>query len=82
MLQHFFFFNSLSSNKSFLACRTNTDSSIRQYKDLDSDHNSLLSLKISSNLEILVNWYNATPANYNKPEKLLHLNIMTLINWG
>ena len=42
--------NSLSSNKKFLA----TDNII-QWKDLENDHASSLSLKPSSNLELLVN---------------------------
>ena len=62
-------FNSLSSNKKFLACCTNTDSNIIQWKDLENDHASSLSLKPSSNLELLVNQFsNATPENSNDPE--------------
>ena len=64
-------FNSLSSNKNFLACCTNTDSNITQWKDLENDHNSSLSLKPISNLELLVNQFNnATPENSNDPEKI------------
>ena len=37
-------FNSLSINKNFLACYTNTDSDIRQWKDLENDHSSSLTL--------------------------------------
>ena len=48
-------FNSISSNKNFLACSTNTDSNITQWKDLENDHNSSISLKPSSKLELLVN---------------------------
>ena len=71
-------FNSLSSNKNFLACCTNTDSNITQWKDLENDHNSSLSLKPSLNLELLVNQFNnATPENSNDPEKFVHFNIMT-----
>ena len=63
-------FNSLSSKK-FLACYTNTDSNIIQWKDLENDHASSLSLKPSSNLELLVNQFsNATPENSNDPEKI------------
>ena len=51
-------FISLSSNKNFLACCTNTDSNITQWKDLENDHNGSLSLKSSSNLELLVNQFN------------------------
>ena len=59
-----FLFNSLSSNKNFLVCCTNTDSNI-------THHNSSLSLKPSSNLEFLVNQFNnATPENSNDPEKI------------
>ena len=44
------------------------------------DHDSSLLLKPSSNLELLVNQFNnATPENGNDPEKLFHLNIMTLM---
>ena len=64
-------FNSNSSNKNFLACCANTDSNITQEKDLENDHNSSLSLKPSSNLELLVNQFNnATPENSNDPEKM------------
>ena len=64
-------FNSLSSNKNFLACCTNTDSNITQWKDLENDRNSSLSLKPSSNLEFLVNQFNnATPENSNDYEKI------------
>ena len=75
-------FSSPSSNKNSLACCTNTDSNITQQKDLENDHNSSLSLKSSSNLELLVNQFNnATPENGNDPEKMTlpHPNIMTLM---
>ena len=39
--------------------------------DLENNHNSSLSLKTSSNLELLVNQFNnATPENSNDPEKV------------
>ena len=66
-------FNSLPSNKNFLSCCTNTDSSITNTlcKDLENDHNSSLSLKPSSKIEFLVNQFsNATPENGNDPEKI------------
>ena len=64
-------FNSLSSRKNFVACCTNTDNNTTQWIDLENDHNSLLSLKPSSNLELLVNQLNnATPENDNDPEKV------------
>ena len=73
-------FNFLSSNKNFLACCTNTDSNITQWKNLENDNDSSSLLKPSSNLELLVNQFNnATPENGNDPEKLLHLNIMTFM---
>ena len=73
-------FNSLSSNKNFLACCANTDSNITQWKDLENDHDSSLPLK-PSNLELLVNQFNnATPENGNDHEKLLYLNIMIYID--
>ena len=63
-------FNSLSSNKNFLHCCTNTDNNSTHWIDLENDHNSSLSLKPSSNLELLVNQFNnATPENSNDPEK-------------
>ena len=66
-----FLFNSLSSNKKFLACCTNTDSNIIQWKDLENDHASSLSLTPSSNLELLVNLFsNTTPENSNDPENI------------
>ena len=62
--------SSLSSNKNFLACCTNTDNNIIQWRDLEHNHDSSLSLK-SSNLELLVNQFsNATPENSNDPEKI------------
>ena len=62
-------FNSPSSNKKCLPCCTNTDSNIIQRKDPENDHASSLSLKPSSNLELLVNQFsNATPEN--DPEKI------------
>ena len=64
-------FISLCSNKNFLACCTNIDSNIAQWKDLENDHDSSLLLKPSSNLELLVNQFNnATPENGNDPEKI------------
>ena len=64
-------FNSLSSNKNVLACCTNTDNNTTQWIDLENDHNSSLSLKTYSNLEILVNQFNnATPETSNDPEKV------------
>ena len=47
---------------------------ITQRKDLENDRNSTLSLKPSSNLELLVNLFNkATRENGNDPERLLDL---------
>ena len=55
-------FNSLSSNRNFLACCTNTDSNITQWKDVENEHDNSLFLKLSANLELLVNQFNnATP---------------------
>ena len=64
-------FNSLKSNKTFLACCTSTDNSI-QWKDLENDHASSFPLKPSSNLELLIvnQFNNATPENSNNPEKI------------
>ena len=65
-------FNSLLSNKNFFSCCTNTDNNNNtHWIDLENDHNSSLSLKPSSNLELLVNQFNnATPENSNDPEKV------------
>ena len=64
-------FNTLSSNKNFLACCTNTNNNSTHWIDLENDHNSSLSLKPSSNLQLLVNQFNsATPENSNDPEKV------------
>ena len=65
-------FNSLSSNKNFLACCTNTGSNIIQWKVLENDHASSLSLKTSLNLEPLVvnQFSNATPEDSNDPEQI------------
>ena len=63
-------FNSLSSNKNFFDCCTNTDNSSTDWIDLENDHNSSLSLKPSSDLELLVNQFNnVTPQNSNDPDK-------------
>ena len=63
-------FNSLSSNKNFLACCTNTGNNTTQWIDLENDPISSLSLK-PSNLELLVNQFiNAIPENNNDPEKI------------
>ena len=57
-------------NKNFLACCTSTDNNI-QWNDLENDNDNSLSLKPSSNLELLVNQFNnATPENSNDPEKI------------
>ena len=50
-------FNSLSSNKNFLACCTSTDNNM-QWNDLENDHDGSLSLKPSSNLEVSINQFN------------------------
>ena len=64
-------FNSLSSNKTLLVCCTSTVSNIIQWKDIENDHASSLSLKPSPNLQLLVNQFNnATPENRNYPEKI------------
>ena len=70
MLQHNFS-SSLSSNKTFLDCCMNPDDNSTHWIDLENDHNSSLSLKSSSNLELLVNQFNnATPENSNDLEKV------------
>ena len=64
-------FNSLSSNKIFLACCTNTDNNSTHWIDLENDHNSSLSLKPSWNLELLVSQFNnAATENSNDSEKV------------
>ena len=64
--------NSLSSNRNFLACCSNTDNNITQWKDLENDHGSSLLLKPSSNLELLVNQFNnVTPENGSDHEKIV-----------
>ena len=63
--------NSWSSIKNIQACCTSTDSNTIQWKDLENDHGSSLSLKPFSNLELLVNQFNiATSENSNDPEKI------------
>ena len=53
-----------------MACCTSTDNNI-QWNDLENDHDSSLSLKPTSNLELLINPFNsATPENSNDPEKI------------
>ena len=66
-----FSFNSLSSNKNFLSCCRNIDNNTTQWIDLENDHNSLLLIKSSSNIELIVNQFNnATPENSNDPKKV------------
>ena len=66
-----FSFSSLSSSKNILACCTDTDSNITQWKDLENDLDSSLLLKLFSNLDLLVNQFNnATPKNGNDPERI------------
>ena len=68
MLQRSFSFNSLSSDKIFLACCTNTGSNIMQWKGLRSAQNSSLLLKV---LELLIcQFNNAIPENSNDAEKI------------
>ena len=63
--------NFLSCDKNFLACCTNTDSSIMQWKELKSAQNSSLLLKPTPNLELLVNQFNnAIPENNNDSENI------------
>ena len=63
-------FNSLLSNKNFLACCTSTDNNI-QWNDLENDYDGSLSLKPSSNIEVLINQFNnATPEISNDAEKI------------
>ena len=72
MLQHNFSFQLLSTLKTlFLACRNSTDNNITEWKNLENDHNSSLSLKPSSNLKLLVDQFsNATPEDSNDSEKI------------
>ena len=67
-------FNSLSSNKNFLACcsSADSDSNFRQLKKLENDHNSSLLLKLSPNKTV-----NKTVNNLNKTVLPLK-RIMTL----
>ena len=70
-------FNTLSRNKNFLACCSNTDNNITEQRDLEYDHDSSLSLT-PSNLELLVNQFNkATQKTVMTLKKFLHPNIMT-----
>ena len=64
-------FDSLLSNKNFHSCCANTDNNNTHWIDLENYCNSSLSLKDSSNLELLVNQFNnATSENSNDPEKV------------
>ena len=65
-------FNSLSSNKNLPeACCTNTDNNTTRWVNLENNHNSSLSWKPSSNLELLINQFNnATTENSNDSEKV------------
>ena len=71
--------NSLSCDKNFPACCTNTDSSIMQWKGPKSAQNSSLLLKPTPNLELLVNQLNnATPENNNDSENISSSNFMIM----
>ena len=73
-------FNSLSSNKNILVCCTKTDSNITQWEDLENDHDSLLLLKPSSNLELgSTGLTMLLQKMIMTQKKLLHLNIITLM---
>ena len=62
MLQHNFSFELLIKQQKLPGSCTNTDSNITQWKDIENDHNSSLSLKPFSNLELLVKQFkSATP---------------------
>ena len=64
-------FHSLTRNKNFLACCTNTDNNITQWIDYHNNHNNSLFPKPSSNLDLLVNQFNnVAPENNNDPEKI------------
>ena len=64
-------FNSLSSDKNFLACCTNTNSSIMQWKRQKTAEISSLILNPIPNLKLLANQLNnATPENNNNPENI------------
>ena len=77
-----FLFNYLSSNKNFLACCASTDNNTAQWIDLENDHNNSLSLKPSSNLELLVNQFNNLPLKTIMTlKKFAHPNIMKLRKW-
>ena len=70
-------FNSLLSNKKFLACCISSDSNIVQSKDLGNDHDSLLLLKPSPNL--LVSQFKMLPQKIVMALKIFFLlSIMTL----
>ena len=81
-------FNSLFSNKNFLSCCMNTDNHNIHWIDLENDHNSSLSLKPSSNLELLVNQFikyydieeidNIKIHHKNKALSLFHINACSL----
>ena len=69
-------FNYLSSIINFLACCTNTDSNLTQWKDLENYRNSSLSLKPSSNLELLVSLTMLFQEIVITLKKFYRLNIM------
>ena len=79
-------FNSLSSNKTFLASCANIDS-ILQWKDLKIDQNSSVLLNPTSNLELFVNrpeyysidkMHNIKIPNKNKSMSLFPINVFSL----
>ena len=72
-------FNSLLSNKKFLSFCTKTDNNNTNWIDLENDHNSSLSLKLSTNRELLLNQFNnATLKIVTTQKKFFHPNITTL----
>ena len=65
-------FQYLSCDKNFLACCTNTDSSIIPWKGQKTGEISSLLLETTQNLELLVYQFNnATPENNNDPENIV-----------
>ena len=57
--------------KNFLVCCTSINSNITQQNDIENYHDSSLSLKLSSNLQLLVSQFNnANPENSNETENI------------
>ena len=73
-------YSRITANNSNTRCIDHsTGNNNTHWMDLENDNSSSLSLKPTSNLELLINQYNkATLENTNNPDKFAHPHVMRL----